>query len=171
MKSEYGAFPLFVDISKKRILVVGGGTIALRRIGTLLQFTGQVEVAAKEVCPRIRELESDGSVRVVGGRFEEAMLDGIFMALACTDDHDLNSRIYRRCRELGILANNCSDQNECDFLFPSVVKQKELVVGITAGGRDHRKVKAAREKIERILGGNDADYNWNQGESSGVGTK
>lgn len=171
MKNKKGYFPLFLDISSKRILVVGAGDIGLRRIKTLLFFTEEVEVAAKKLCPDIEEMVREQKVRYIGGAFEERMLDGAFLVLACTDDKELNVQICALARNQGILANNCSDQKDCDFFFPSVVKLDELVIGINASGLNHRKVKDTRRQIEQIIGGNDADYDRNQGEPSGTGTK
>lgn len=171
MKNKLGYFPLFLDIRSKRILVVGAGNIALRRIKTLIHFTEEVEVASKDICPEIEAIVELKRVRVVGGVYEEGMLDGIFMVLACTDDRELNSKICTAARARGILANNCSNQKECDFFFPSVVKQEELVIGINDCGANHKKVKETRRQIEQIIGGNDANYNRNQGEPSGTGTK
>ncbi|HIU76275.1 MAG TPA: bifunctional precorrin-2 dehydrogenase/sirohydrochlorin ferrochelatase [Candidatus Pelethocola excrementipullorum] len=171
MKNKLGYFPLFLDIRSKRILVVGAGNIALRRIKTLLQFAEEVEVASRDICPEIETLVKLQKIKVVGGAYEERMLDGIFLVLACTDDRELNSGICTAARARGILANNCSNQKECDFFFPSVVKQEELVIGINDCSANHKKVKETRRQIEQILGGNDADYNRNQGEPSGTGTK
>ncbi|WP_230398037.1 precorrin-2 dehydrogenase/sirohydrochlorin ferrochelatase family protein [Novisyntrophococcus fermenticellae] len=171
MMNKHGYFPLFLDISDKRILVVGAGAIALRRIKTLLLFTDKIEVAAKAIHPEITMLSEAHRLQFVGNRYEDGMLEGVFMVLACTDDRELNSRICSRAHEQGILANNCSSREACDFFFPSVIRQEELVIGINAGGNDHKKVKETRKKIEQIMGGNDADYNRNQGEPSGTDTK
>lgn len=171
MKSEHGYFPLFVNLSGRRILVVGAGTIALRRIKVLLQFGAELLVAAVRLHPEVERLVEEGTVKLTGNEFEPWMLEEVFMVLACTDDQELNSGICKKAQKAGIFANNCSNQEECDFFFPSVVKQGELVLGINAGGTDHRKVKKVREQMEQILGGNDADYNRNQGEPSGIDTK
>lgn len=171
MMNRHGYFPLFMDISDKRILVVGAGAIALRRIKTLLLFTDKIEVAARSVCPEITTLSEEHRIQFVGNSFEEGMLAGVFMVLACTDDRELNSRICSKAHEQGILVNNCSSREACDFFFPSVIRQGELVIGINAGGKDHKKIKETRRKIEQMMGGNDADYNRNQREPSGTDTK
>ena len=171
MKNRNAYFPLFIDLSEYKVLVVGAGTIALRRIRILLHFTEKIAVAAPAFHPEIEQLIAEGRVRAAGKRFEENMLQGVRMVLACTDDHSCNAEICQKARRRGILANNCSSQEDCDFFFPSIVKQGDLVIGINAGGTHHKKVKQTREKIEQVIGGNDADYNRNQGEPSGSGTK
>mgnify|MGYP000918033257 FL=1 len=169
--SDNGRFPLFIDLDGRRILVIGAGMIAARRIRTLLLFTGRIEAAARELSPEVQVFVDEGKVKIVGSEFSEDLLDGVFIVLACTDDRRRNSQICRAAKKRGILSNNCSDQTECDFFFPSVVKQEELVIGINAGGTDHKKVKEVRKKIERITGNNEADYNRNQREHAGTDTK
>lgn len=162
---------MFIDLTDKRILVIGAGKIAVRRIRTLLLFTEQVEVTARKFLPEIQELAAKGKVKVVESTFGEELMDGVFMVLACTDDKRLNSQICATAKKRNILSNNCSDQTECDFFFPSVIKKDELVIGINAGGTDHKKVKEVRRKIERITGYNEADYNRHQKEYTGTDTK
>ena len=73
------------------------------------------------------------------------------LVLACTDDPELNGEIYSVCKCLGIPVNVCSDRRKCDFYFPGIVAKDNVVIGVTAGGTDHRKAREVREKIERLL--------------------
>ena len=79
------------------------------------------------------------------------------MVLAATDDKELNQKIAQECRkketESGkrILLSVASDRELCDFYFPSVIKQDDIVVGINSGGKDPGKVKRVREKIEGVI--------------------
>jgi siroheme synthase (precorrin-2 oxidase/ferrochelatase) len=56
-----------------------------------------------------------------------------------------------QCKERGIPVNVCSDQKLCDFQFPSVIRDGEVVIGLNASGKDHSLVKASRQKLERLL--------------------
>lgn len=85
-------------------------------------------------------------------KFYESDLDGKMMVLAATDDKALNAEIAKACRRRGILVNVCSDAALCDFQFPSIVREGDLVVGVNASGRNHRLVKETRKKIEACLG-------------------
>ena len=188
----YTRLPLFFDISRWKILVVGGGTIASRRIRTLLTFGPEVTVvsgslaedlAGRAIFPDAREENSaagdsslnpgmtadhqaEEAVEAVDrkpcfGRllwkkahFELSFLTAApwQMVLACTDDAELNSQIYGRCRELGILANNASNQKECDFFFPAIVTGDGIVIGISSDGSDHGKVRKTAAKIRSEYG-------------------
>ncbi len=145
-------FPLFVDLSQKEILIVGAGTIARRRIRTLCGFAGHMTVVAPGVDPEIRELAKDYPITVWEREFEPGDLAGKDFVLAAADDEALNRDIYVMCREKGIPANNCSDKTMCDFQFPSVVKDGDVVIGINASGKNHRLVKETRIRVEKALG-------------------
>ncbi|MBE5997055.1 MAG: bifunctional precorrin-2 dehydrogenase/sirohydrochlorin ferrochelatase [Lachnospiraceae bacterium] len=149
-------FPLFVNLENKKILIVGGGTIAERRARTILPFAGEVTVIAKELSEAMKQLSAEAEeegrrLRILCRAFDEQDLASSFLVLACTDDGDLNSAIVRKCRERGIPANNCSDKEECDFFFPGLIYKDPFVVGFTASGKAHGQVKRIREKTEQII--------------------
>ncbi len=76
-----------------------------------------------------------------------------FLVFAATDENETNAEIVQICRGKGILVNNASDASMCDFFFPSVLRDEEIVIGIAGDGSDHRKVKQIRKKIQDMLKG------------------
>ena len=154
---EKAYFPMFVDISEMKIIVVGGGTIATRRIKTLLQFASGITVISPDVTDSLKLLESEGQIHHIRREYQAGDIHDADMVLAATDDKALNQSIAQECRtweqESGrrILLSVASDRALCDFYFPSVVRQDDLVVGINSGGKDPGKVKRVREKIERVI--------------------
>lgn len=152
--AEYPWFPMFVNLSDKRALVVGGGTVASRRAGTLALFCGDVAVVAPNVAP---ELASLPGVRVVLRPFEPGDLDGADIVVAATDDPALNADIARRCRARGVPVNVASDRALCDFYFPGVAVDGPLTVGVTASGRDHRRAARLTRKVRALLREDDGE--------------
>ena len=144
-------FPLFVDLSSRRAVFVGGGTIALRRVRTLLPFVGDLTVVAPEVSPEIAQLADDGALTWIGKRYYPGCLDGADIVFACTNDSALNDEIWQVAHDNNQLANVCSDRSKCDFYFPGVAQYDNVVVGISAGGKNHRQVRQLRQRIERLL--------------------
>ena len=71
--------------------------------------------------------------------------------IAATNDAQINNAIYDTCRKQGILVNVCSDKQKCDFYFPGIAMKDQVVVGITASGKDHKRAKALVEQIRSIL--------------------
>ena len=107
-------FPIFIDLSDREILMIGGGTIAARRVKSLCGFAGQITVVAPAaVCDAIRSLQTKYPVKILQEPFSETMLDdaGRFkMVLAATDDAALNERIADLCHARGILVDTCKPQ-------------------------------------------------------------
>ena len=73
------------------------------------------------------------------------------MVIAATDSKEVNEDIYSACKCLGIQVNVASDQKKCDFHFPGVLEYDGVVMGFNGGGKDHRKVRQVREKVQEAL--------------------
>lgn len=144
-------FPMFVDLSDKSIVVVGGGNIATRRVKTLLSFTRNVTVIAPRSTVELSELGKAGQIEIINRPVKRSDFRQAYMVIAATNDRKLNDDIYRVCKEEGIYVNVSSDREKCDFYFPGVFMKDEVVVGITASGLDHKKAKRVREEIESAL--------------------
>ena len=144
-------FPLFFDISDKHAVFVGGGTIALRRVRTLLPFVGDITVYAPDFSPELERFAIDGAVELVRKPYDPSVLDGADMVFACTNNRELNDEVWGECKRRGILVNVCSDRFKCDFHFPGVAVHENMVVGVSAGGKDHRAVRQLRSRIEQLM--------------------
>ena len=144
-------FPMFVDLSDKNIVVVGGGNIATRRVKTLLQFTRNVTAVAPKVTRELHDLGMAGYVTLVNRPVKRSDFSAAYMVIAATNDWKLNDEIYRVCKEEGIYVNVADDKDKCDFYFPGIYMKDELVVGVTASGLDHRKAKKVRVAIQQAM--------------------
>ena len=146
-------FPLFVDLTKKSIIVIGAGKIAARRVKSLLPFVGDMKVIAPEVSSEITEMaaSSEGALVIEQRPFESSDLDGADMVLAVTNDKELNTRIGALCKEKKILVNVSHEKELCDFYFPGVVQKDNVVIGITASGKDHSEARKVTEQIRAMM--------------------
>lgn len=150
-------FPMFVDISHWKILVAGGGVIATRRVKTLLKFQAQITVVAPKVTEELQLLAKEKQIKLLQKQYEEQDLDQADLVLAATDQKVVNQQILKDCRRRNekenrkILVNTADDKAACDFYFPAVVKEDEIVIGINSGGKDPKKTHRVRGKIEKIL--------------------
>lgn len=144
-------FPIFIDLSEKHIVVVGAGKIASRRVRTLLEFAGKITVVAPEISEEILAMAGKGPVQLKRRAFEETDLDDADMVFAITDDKELNKIIGALCKEKKIPVNTSHDKDLCDFYFPGVVQKENVVVGVTASGKDHKQAKEVTEKIREVL--------------------
>ena len=147
-KKKY--FPLFTDLSHKKIIVIGGGRVAARRIRSLLDFAGEITVIAPEVLPEIQLLAESGQILWKKKKYEREDICNRDMVLAATDDEMVNDDVYRACKCWGIPVNTASDRDKCDFYFPGLLCEDEVVMGFCGGGNP-AKTKEMRRKVERLL--------------------
>ena len=141
-------FPLFIDLTEKKVVVYGAGVIASRRVETLLAFTSSLTVFA----PEASELVEEGYLVWKREAYQEGTIPAdAFMVLAATNDAWVNTQIWKECKEKQkhILVNVCSDRDLCDFQFPGIASRGDLVIGINAGGQDHRLAKTWTDKIKK----------------------
>lgn len=151
---EKSYFPIFIDLSGKRVVVVGGGRIAGRRIETLLDFVtdGSILVVSPEITDEIRGLWKEERLEWHPSKYREEVLEGADMVLAATDNPQCNEQVAADCRKRGIPVNTAHKKECCDFYFPGIVKKENIVVGVTSSGRKHQEARQVREKIEEIFG-------------------
>lgn len=141
-------FPLFIDLREQEVLIVGGGTVALRKIEKLLPYGARITAAAPHFLP---ELEAMHTLTLLRGRFDERLLTGKRLVIAATDDHALNHRIALLCREAGIPVNAVDQKEDCTFLFPALVQRGELSVGISTGGSSPSAAIYLKEALQALL--------------------
>ena len=143
-------FPMFIDLTDRKIFVAGGGRIARRRIEALVKFGADIHVAAPQVCPEIALLAGEGKIKTVFREYRPSDLDGMDFAIAATDDREVNRAVYEECRKRGIPVNVADDKTLCDFYFPALVLTDDVVIGIGSGGESPGRVKEVRQRIEKL---------------------
>lgn len=145
-------FPFLVDIEGKSIRIVGGGKVAVRKTEALMEYGARIFVTAPAVDVKIRRMaeESGGSVTVNEREFAEADLEGMDYVIAATDSPELNSAVSGMCRQKKIPVNVVDVEEECDFIFPAIIKKQDLLVAVSTGGNSP--LFAARLKAELMRG-------------------
>lgn len=144
-------FPLFVAIEKRRILVVGAGTIATRRAEVLADFDADVLVVAPDGTERMRELEQEGLVSWQHRPFAESDLDEVWLVVAATDDAAVNDLVASLSRARRIPVNHAGDKAQSDFYFPGIAREGNVVIGVTASGADHRLARKVTSGVREWL--------------------
>lgn len=143
-------FPVFLDISNKKISVYGAGRIASRRVETLLAFRPLLTVFAPEADETVQKAAEAGLITYVREPYRPGSIcPDTAMVLAATDNGKVNREIYEECRKKGIPVNVCSDRTLCDFQFPGIAVKDDLVIGVNAGGQDHRLARTWTERIRK----------------------
>ena len=116
-------FPIFIDIEHMKVLVIGLGNIAARRINVLKNFGAEIFVITKEVKTDVE------NINIEIKEFEEDDIKDIYdIVIAATDNNEVNKNIIKEAKEKGIkYYNNISDKNDNNFFFPAVTQNNEAV--------------------------------------------
>src|ERR1700738_1504584 len=143
--------PIFFKLEGRRGLLVGAGSVALDKVGSLLKTGLQLRVVAPEARPEIRALAAGGAIEWVQRAFAPTDLDGTFMVIAATDVPEVNAAVYRGCVERGIVCNSVDDIPNCDFFFGSVVSRGDLQIAISTAGESPAVAQRLRREIDAQL--------------------
>ena len=141
-------FPLFLDLDRKTVLVVGGGPVAARKARVLLDYGPCVRVCAPAFVP---ELEALPGAELVRQEFSPELLEGVSLAVAATGDRKVNRTIGELCRSRSIPVDVADSREESTFLFPAVIRRGRLSVGISTGGSSPAACAYMRRELEQAL--------------------
>lgn len=147
-------FPMFVDMTERECLIVGGGNVAYRKVMVMLDFGAKVTVVAEDICDELRKLTIDDTadrIMFIKRRFERKDCDGMEMVIAATDDNALNHEIAEYCKAKGIMVNAVDQKADCSFIFPSYIKEKNLVAAFSSGGNSPVLTQYLKGKEQEIL--------------------
>ncbi|MGO9136189.1 MAG: bifunctional precorrin-2 dehydrogenase/sirohydrochlorin ferrochelatase [Syntrophales bacterium] len=145
-------YPLFLDITDKRCVVIGGGDVAERKVERLLDFGASVAVVGKTLTPGLEAMKKAGRINHIAADYEKSFIDDAFLMIGATDHDDINAKIARDGKEKGILVNIVDDPDKCDFVLPSLIEQGDLLIAISTGGKSPALAKKLREEMEQRFG-------------------
>ena len=144
-------FPLFADLRGRRVLVVGGGAVARRKLEPLLAAGARVVVAAPWLEPSVMALFAEGRIEHLAGRFEPEWLEGAWLAVAATDDAEVNRAVAEAAHERRVWANVVDDLALSSYQSPARIERGPLQIAISSGGGAPMLARHLRERLETEL--------------------
>ena len=144
-------FPLFIDLRGRKVLVVGGGAVAARKVSLLLAAGAHVEVVAPALGEGIADLVGSGVVTHAGRVFEPAQLDGAWFTIAATDDAAVNATVAAAAALRRIPANVVDDRALSTAILPSMIDRSPVQVAVSTGGASPVFARHLRERLEAML--------------------
>jgi siroheme synthase-like protein len=142
-----------LKLSGRRCLVVGGGEIGLEKVEGLLACGGEVTLIAPEAHPARRELAAEGSIRWEERAYAGAAdLEGAFLAIAATDDSEVNIGVYEDAEERAMLVNVVDVPPLCNFILPAIVRSGPLAIAISTAGASPALAKRMKREISDLFG-------------------
>lgn len=141
-------FPLFADLQGRRVLVIGGGEVAERKVRLLLEAGAAITIVAPELNDTLDALVRNGRVSLLASRFESAHLAGVLLAVAATDDRAVNAAVAAAGRERNVLVNVVDDAELSSYIVPAIVDRSPLVIAVSTGGAAPVLARLVRAKLE-----------------------
>lgn len=145
-------YPVFVQLEGKKVVVVGGGNVAYRKVLALLECGAAIHLAGRELTQALREMVENKEIHFLGYEFSEDSLENAFMVIAATDDKELNHDISTCARKKGVLVNAVDQPPDCDFIVPSILKRGDLQIAISTSGKSPALARRIRKRLEAQFG-------------------
>ena len=141
-------YPVFLNLTGRRCVIIGGGQIAEGKISKLLDSGAKIIVISPDATQGIRGFAERGQIELDLRKYQEGDLQGAFLAIAATNDRVVNQEIFEEAEKQGILLNAVDDMPRCSFIAPSVVEKGPVTVAISTGGASPALARKLREKME-----------------------
>src|SRR3712207_5814811 len=141
-----------LKLTGRRCVVVGGGEVCLEKVEGLLACDGRVVLIAPEAVPELRELAAEGSIEWLRRDYEPGDLEGTFIAIAATDDTDVNIRVYDDAERRAMLVNVVDVPPLCNFILPAIVRTGPLAIAISTAGASPALAKRMKREISELFG-------------------
>lgn len=145
-------YPIFLDISTRGCVVVGGGQVAERRAKALLDCGALVKVVSPELSKELELMAEKELIEVVKRDFQSGDLEGAFLTIAASDRAEVNRRVVDEARRTGVLVDSSTEPSEGNFILPSVVRSGDLAIAISTSGGSPSLARMIREELEQSLG-------------------
>jgi siroheme synthase-like protein len=145
-------YPLFLDLENRGALVVGGGSVAVRKVESLMRSGARVTVVAPECADEIEQWGRDGAIELRRKHYDRGDLNGAVLVIAATSDAPTNARVASDCREERILVNVVDLTAMCDFIVPAVVESGSIQVAVSTGGQSPALARKLKHDLQRLVG-------------------
>ena len=145
------SYPIFLNINAKRCVVVGGGHVAERRVKSLLECGAKVKIISPELSENLELMAEEKLIEVVKRGFRSGDLEGALLAIAASDQAEVNRRVVEEAKRRGMLVDNSTEPSQGNFILPSVVRSGGLAIAISTSGGSPSLARMIREELEQSL--------------------
>jgi precorrin-2 dehydrogenase/sirohydrochlorin ferrochelatase len=145
-------YPVYLDLSRKKCLVVGGGKVAERKVKSLLKCGAKVFVVSPVLTGWLEQSVSAGKVTAIRRNYTTTDLEDAFLVIGATDNHEINNKVAEECSERNILVNIVDQTAKCNFIVPAVIRQGALSISVSTGGNSPMLARRIREELEQSFG-------------------
>jgi uroporphyrin-III C-methyltransferase/precorrin-2 dehydrogenase/sirohydrochlorin ferrochelatase len=143
--------PMFFDLTRQRVLIVGGGEVALRKVSLLERTGALITVVAPEIAPEFTERAAAGKLKVVLREFSPEDLDGVRLVIVATSRRAVNRWIASLSEARNIPVNVVDDREASRFIVPAIIDRDPVLVAVSTGGTSPVLARRLRERLEALI--------------------
>ena len=140
--------PIFIQIKNRPCLVVGGGSIAARKVALLRKAHGDVTVVSPELCDELSELASKNQIKHIAASYQPENMNECVLVIAATDDREINQQVSALAFDKKIPVNVVDNPDLCSFIMPSIIDRSPIQIAISTGGASPVLARLIRTKLE-----------------------
>ncbi|WP_201568926.1 siroheme synthase CysG [Psychrobacter sp. JCM 18900] len=144
-------FPLFFKLEDRKVLIVGGGEVALRKADLLSRAGACITILAPDISHELNALLTDSKHEFIYEEYNKTHMSGARVIIAATDDETLNHQIHADATELNIPVNVVDTPHLCDFIFPAIIDRNPIVIGISSNGKAPVLARLLRARLETLI--------------------
>lgn len=145
-------YPIHLNISGMKCVVVGGGEVAERKVAALIECDADVVLVGKIITQKLEVMEREGRIKRIPDDYKSDYIEGALLVVGATDRDDVNAAIYADSRARNILVNIVDNPEKCQFIVPSQVRRGDLLISISTGGKSPALARRLRESLEEQYG-------------------
>jgi precorrin-2 dehydrogenase/sirohydrochlorin ferrochelatase len=147
-----GYLPIFIDVSGRHCVVIGGGQIAERKIRSLIEAGAAVTVVSPSLTDGLAALAKRDAIRYLARTYQLGDLEGVFLAYEASGKVETERTAAAEARARGVLINVADVPNLCSFIAPAVIKRGDLQIAVSTGGASPAFARKIREELEDRFG-------------------
>ena len=149
-------YPIFIKLKNEKILVVGGGAVATRKVKTLINYSPGITIVSPQITSILKDLILKYNLKYYKRNYKKSDLKNKKIVFVATNDEKLNKQISKDAQQSGILVNVVDNSEHCSFIVPSIITRGDLQIAISTSGISPLLTKMIRKKLEKLFG---SEYN------------
>ena len=151
-------YPINLRIAGKKCIVIGGGTVACRKVKSLIAAGAEVTVFSPTLTPELAEMVKKKQFNYIARPYQKGDLKGFFLVICATDNTTVNQAVSAEAERLGILANVVDVPELGNFSVPAQVKRGDLLLTVSTGGKSPAMAKKLRQELAKQYGEEYGEY-------------
>ena len=141
-------YPVYLNLQGRRCVIIGGGGVAEGKIARLLESGAEIRVISPDATRGIQRMADAGAIQWEPRPYRPGDLAGAFIAIAATNNREVNRRIFDEAEARGVMLNAVDDPPNCSFIAPSIVQRGPVTVAISTGGASPALARKLRESLQ-----------------------